>query len=46
MERLLGQNFKPVSAEIEAIKVKDEEEQDAEVWNADSLCYRYYNWLQ
>lgn len=46
MERIKGQNYPPVSTEIEAIKSKDEEEQDAEVWNSESICYRYYNMLQ
>ena len=31
--------------EFEEIRVKDEEIADAELWNVDSLCFRYFNIL-
>ena len=32
--------------EIECIKRKDEEEETAELWTTESLCYRYFNFFQ
>jgi hypothetical protein len=34
-----------VRKEIEAVTEKDEEEEDAELWTAESLSFRYYNFF-
>ena len=34
-----------IEAQIEMIRVKDEEVPDAELWNTESLCFTYYNSL-
>ena len=31
--------------EFEEVRTKDEEETDAELWNTESICFRYYNIL-
>lgn len=38
--------FQPLITQIELINAKDEEKQDSELWNPDSLCFRYFNMLQ
>jgi hypothetical protein len=45
MERIKGALYPPLNTEIEAIKTKNEQEQDAELWSPDSLSYRYFNLL-
>jgi len=32
--------------EVQAIDAKNEEISDSELWNTDSLCFRYFNLLQ
>ena len=35
-----------IQAEFEAIRSKDEEKSDPELWNPESLSFTYYNTLQ
>ena len=44
-EMIQGEVPQKIEAQVELIRVKDEEIPDAELWNTESLCFTYYNIL-
>jgi ribosomal protein S7 len=45
-EKIQPQLSDSLANQVEAIKLKDEEQMDSELWTTDSLCYLSFNMVQ